>query len=67
MRHVEAVKNEIVVGSARQVYQAVRRYAEVSLWNDSRNADTFAWLVMGALQSQNATLPEWTSPRQSKA
>ena len=54
-------------GDAGRVYQAVRRYAEALLWNDSRNADTFAWLVTGLLQSQKSTLPEWITQRPSKA
>jgi len=37
------------------------------LWNDSHNADTFAWLVTGLLQSQKSTLPDWISGRLSKA
>ena len=48
MGHFQAVKNENAVGDAGRVYQAVRRYTETLLWNDSRNADTFAWLVTGA-------------------
>ena len=67
MGHFQAVKNENVVGDARRVYQVVRHYAEGLLWNDSRNADTFAWLVTGLLQSQKATLPEWITHRQSQA
>ena len=67
MGHFQAMKNENVVGDAGRVYQAVRRYAEVLLWNDSRNADTFAWLITGLIQSQNSTLPEWISHRQSNA
>ncbi|WP_189093928.1 transposase, partial [Deinococcus ruber] len=60
-------KKENVVGDAGQVYQAVRQYSERLLWNDSRNADTFAWLVTGLLQSQKSTLPEWITHRPSKA
>ena len=67
MGHFQTVKRENVVGDAGRVYQAVRQYAERLLWNDSRNADTFAWLVTGLLQSQKSTLPEWISHRQSKA
>jgi len=67
MEHFQAVKKEHVVGDAGRVYQAVRRYAEVLLWNDSRNAETFAWLVTGALLSQTSTLPHWITHRQSKA
>ena len=67
MGHFQAVKNENVVGDARRVYQAVRQYAERLLWNDSRNADTFAWLVTGLLQTQKATLPKWITHRQSQA
>jgi hypothetical protein len=67
MGHFQAVKNENVVGDAGRVYQAVRQYAEVLLWNDSRNADTFAWLITGLIQSQNSTLPEWISHRPSEA
>ena len=59
MEHFQAVNKENVVGDARRVYQAVRQYAEELLWNDSRNADTFAWLITGLIQSQNSTLPEW--------
>ena len=61
------MKNENVVEDAGRVYQTVRRYVEVLLWNDSRNADTFAWLVTGLLQSQKSTLPEWITYRQSDA
>ncbi len=61
------MKNENVIGDAGRVYQAVRQYAETLLWNDSRNADTFAWLITGLLQSQNSTLPEWISHRPSEA
>ena len=67
MGHFQAVNTENVVGDAGRVYQAVRQYAETLLWNDSRNADTFAWLVTGVLQSQKSTLPEWITHRQSKA
>ena len=67
MGHFQAVKRENVIGDAGRVYQAVRLYAETPLWNDSRNADTFAWLVTGLLQSQQSTLPEWISHRQSNA
>ena len=67
MRHFQAVKNENVVGDAGRVYQAVRQYAKTLLWNDSRNADTFAWLVTGMLQSQKSTLPDWITHRQSNA
>ena len=67
MGHFQAVNTENVVGDAGRVYQAVRQYAETLLWNDSRNADTFAWLVTGLLQSQQSTLPEWISHRQSNA
>jgi hypothetical protein len=67
MGHFQAVKRENVVGDAGRVYQAVRQYAETPLWNNSRNADTFAWLVTGLLQSQKSTLPEWVNHRQSKA
>ena len=67
MGHFQAVKNENVVRDARRVYQAVRQYAEKPLWNDSRNADTYAWLVTGLLQSQKSTLPEWITQRPSKA
>jgi len=61
------VNTENAVGDARRVYQAVRGYADVLLWNDSRNADTFAWLITGLLQSQNSTLPEWITYRHSEA
>lgn len=67
MGHFQAVKKENVVGDAGRVYQAVRQYAETLLWNDSRNADTFTWLVTGLLQSQKSTLPEWITHRPSKA
>ncbi len=67
MRHFQAVENENVVGDAGRVYQAVRQYAKTLLWNDSRNADTFAWLVTGMLQSQKSTLPDWITHRQSNA
>ena len=42
MEHFQAMNTENVVGDAGQVYQVVREYAEKLLWNDSRNADTFA-------------------------
>jgi len=67
MGHFQAVNKENVVGDARRVYQAVRQYAEELLWNDSRNANTFAWLVTGLLQSQKSTLSEWITQRPSKA
>jgi len=67
MGHFQAVKNENAVGDAGRVYQAVRRYAETLVWNDSRNADTSAWLVTGVLQSPKSTLPEWITERPSKA
>ena len=67
MEHFQAVNTENVAGGAGRVYQVVREYAEKLLWNDSRNADTFAWLVTGGLQSQKSTLPEWITHRQSKA
>ena len=67
MRHFQTVKRENVVGDAERVYRAVRQYAERLLWNDSRNADTFAWLVTGILQSRKSTLPEWITHRPSKA
>ncbi len=67
MGHFQAVKNENVVGDAGRVYQAVRQYAKTLLWNDSRNADTFAWLVTGLLQSQTSTLPDWITHRPSSA
>jgi len=67
MGHFHAVNKENVVGDVGRVYQVVRRYAEALVWNDSRNADTFAWLVTGLLQSQKSTLPEWISYRQSMA
>lgn len=67
MGHSQAMKNENVVGDAGRVYQAVRQYAEALLWNDSRNADTFAWLITGLLQSRSSTLPEWITHRQSEA
>ena len=61
------MKTENAVGGAGRVCQAVRQYAEALLWNDSRNADTFAWLVTGLLQSQKSTLPEWITHRLSEA
>ena len=67
MGHFQAVNTENAVEDAGRVYQAVWQYAEALLWNDSRNADTFAWLVTGLLQSQNSTLPEWSTYRPSKA
>lgn len=67
MGDFQAVKNENVVGDAQRVYQAVHEYTKRLLWNDSRNGDTFAWLVTGLLQSQKSTLPEWITQRPSKA
>jgi hypothetical protein len=61
------MKTENAVGDAGRVYQAVRQYSEMLLWNDSRNADTFAWLVTGTIQSQKSTLPEWITHRPSQA
>ena len=67
MAHSLVMKHENVIGDARRVYQAVRQYANALLWNDSRNADTFAWLVTGLLQSRTCTLPQWITQRPSKA
>ena len=67
MRHFQAVNTENATGDAGRVYQAVHHYTKKLLWNDSRNADTFSWLVTGALQSQKSTLPDWITHRQSKA
>ena len=61
------MNTENAVGDAGRVYQAVHQYTKSLLWNDSRNADTFAWLVTGVLQSQKSTLPEWITQRPSKA
>ena len=58
MKHFQAVNTKNAVGDAGRVYQAVRQYTETLLWNDSRNADTFAWLVTALLQPQKLTLPE---------
>ena len=58
MGHFQAVNTENAVGDAGRVYQAVPQYTKRVLWNDARNADTFAWLVTGLLQAQNSTLPE---------
>ena len=67
MEHFQAVNSTNAVGDAVRVYQAVHQYTKRLLWNDSHNADTFAWLVTGLLQSQKSTLPEWITQRQSKA
>jgi hypothetical protein len=67
MAHFQAVNTENAVGDAGRVYKAVHQYTKRLLWNDSRNADTFAWLVTGVLQSQKSTLPEWITHRPSKA
>ena len=64
MRHFQFVGTENAVGDARRVYQAVHHYTKRLyytrrlLWNASRNADPFAWLVTGLLQSQKSMLPE---------
>ena len=67
MAHFQAVNTENAVGDARRVYQALHQYTKKLLWNDSRNANTFAWLVTGVLQSQKSTLPECITHRPSKA
>jgi hypothetical protein len=67
MEHFQGMNTENAVGDAGRVFQAVHQYTKRLLWNDSRNADTFAWLVTGLLQSQKSTLPEWITQRQSKA
>jgi hypothetical protein len=41
------------------MYQAVLAHLEHSLWNDTRNARTLAWMVTGLVLSQRASLSAW--------
>lgn len=52
---------------ASRLYHAVLAHLEGCLWNDSRNAQTLAWMVTGLLQSATVNLPSWTSFVSSKA
>lgn len=45
----------------------MRQKLNLSLWNDSRNADTISWMITGLLQSKSSNLSQWISYVQSKA
>lgn len=49
------------------MYQAVLAHLEHSLWNDSRNAHTLAWMVTGLVLSQRPSLPAWLPHIHSRA
>ena len=55
------------LGDASQVYQATSQFVHTALWNDIRNARTFAWMVTGVLMSGTVILSEWISHIQSQA
>ena len=50
-----------------RLYQAVLSHLQSCLWNDQRNAHTFAWMVTGFLCSQRASIPSWLPHVQSRA
>ncbi|MFB9995018.1 transposase [Deinococcus oregonensis] len=49
------------------MYQAVLAHLEHSLWNDTRNARTLAWMVTGLVLSQRPSLPAWLPHIHSRA
>ncbi|THF68532.1 transposase [Deinococcus sp. Arct2-2] len=53
------MKTESTRGDAPRMYQAVLAHLEHSLWNDTRNARTLAWMVTGLVLSQRASLSAW--------
>ena len=61
------MRNENATGDAPRLYQAVLSHLQFCLWNDQRNAHTFAWMVTGFLFSQRASIPSWLPHVQSRA
>lgn len=55
------------LGDATKVYNAIRQHLDQCPWNDKRNADTLAWMVTGAIQTQSSNPPDWVALVQSKA
>lgn len=61
------MRTENVTGDAPRLYQAVLIHLQSALWNDVRNARTFAWMVTGLLLSQRSVLPAWLPHIHSRA
>ena len=61
------MKTESTTGDAPRIYQAVLAHLEHSLWNDTRNARTLAWMTTGLVLSQSTSLPAWLPYIHSRA
>jgi hypothetical protein len=61
------VKQRKIIGDAQQIYTQVREQLKLANYNDSRNADTLAWMVTGLLKSKSSNPSQWVNYVQSKA
>ena len=61
------VTPEIQTGDATKLYTATLNQLQKSLWNDTRNAKTLAWMVTGLIQTGSSNPPDWIPSVQTQA
>jgi Transposase DDE domain len=61
------VTQENTIGDATKLYTATLNHLLQSPWNDTRNAQTLAWMVTGLIQTGSSNLPDWIPSVQTQA